>query len=186
MSRCAIAIHTCEMCCAIHTHSLTHSHTHTHTPLMQSLCELFLSQIALRDASLGVATLSIIFFHITTYCIIHWAQSHFEQCYCAQRHLAQVYVQCTLKANSYFARSRPHIDDYGKIQINLILILPAKTIVRANINASVHCVQYNANSLAFILAFIASSRLLRAIAMAMRCSSYRNFYNSRFRRQLQF
>ena len=32
---------------------------------------------------------------------------------------------------------RPHIGDYGKFQINLILILPAKTTVRVNINAIV-------------------------------------------------
>ena len=39
----------------------------------------------------------------------------------------------SIKANSYFARARrpcprPHIDDYGKFQTKLILILPAKSV----------------------------------------------------------
>ena len=41
----------------------------------------------------------------------------------------------TLKANLYFARARrprPHIVDYGKFQIKLILILPAKPSVRVH------------------------------------------------------
>ena len=53
----------------------------------------------------------------------------------------------SIKANSYLARSRAHIEHYGKFQIKVILILPAKTTVLVNINAPV----YNANSLAFIL-----------------------------------
>ena len=87
------------------------------------------------------------------------------------------------------ARLRPRLSPsagtgaYRKLQIKVILILPAKPTVRVNINASV---QYNDQfSLAFILAYatflpLRKRMLIPDARLTMEDAYYRNFKNSRF------